>query len=115
LYCHFEEVFNSSVTPVPKNTKGTTLYHTLWTTYPFRTVQDNKELSGKYWHDIVERLIKTHGNTEIKRCSYTIRMYGGGPLHEPFFIGKGADRGYIIRATKKAIAIQTLGEENVLD
>ena len=81
----------------------------------FRTVQDNKELSGKYWHDMVERLIETHGNTEIKRCGYTIRMYGGGPSHEPFFIGKGADGGYVIGATKKAIAIQALGEENVSD
>jgi len=63
----------------------------------FRTVQDNKELSGKYWHDMVERLIKTHGNTEIKRCGYTIRMYGGGPSHEPFFIGKvSATDGYLL-------------------
>jgi len=81
----------------------------------FRTVQDNKKLSGRYWHDMVDRLIETHGNTEIKRCRYTIRMYGGGPSHEPFFIGKGADGGYVIGATKKAIAIQALGEENVLD
>ena len=35
-------------------------------------------------------------------------MYGEGPSHEPFFIGKGADRGYVIGATKKAVAIQTL-------
>ena len=81
----------------------------------FKTVQDNKELSGKYWHDMVDRLIETHGNTEIKRCGYTIRIYGGGPLHEPFFIGKGADGGYVIGATKKTIAIQALGEENILD
>jgi len=81
----------------------------------FRTFQDNKELSGKYWHDIVERLIETHGNTEIKRCSYTIKMYRGGPSHEPFFIGKGADGGYVIGATKKAVTIQALGEENVSD
>ena len=60
-------------------------------------------------------MIETHRNTEIKRCRYTIRMYRGGPLHEPFFIGKGADRGYIIGATKKAIAIQALGKKNVLD
>jgi len=78
-------------------------------------VQDNKEISGNYWHDMVERLIETHGNTEIKRYGYTIKMYGGGPSHEPFFIGKGADRGYVIGATKKAVAIQALGEESVLD
>ena len=42
-------------------------------------------------------------------------MYGGGPSHEPFFIDKGADGGYVIGATKKAIAIQALGKENVLD
>jgi len=77
--------------------------------------QDNKELGGKYWNDMVERLIKTHGNTEIKRCGYTIRMYGGGPSHEPFFIDKGADGGYVIGATKKAVAIQALGKENILD
>jgi len=77
--------------------------------------QDNRELGGKYWNDIVERLIGTHGNTEIKRCGYTIRMYGGGPSHEPFFIGKGTDRGYVIGATKKAITIQALGEENISD
>jgi len=64
---------------------------------------------------MLERLIETHGNTEIKRCSYTIKMYGGGPSHKPFFIRKGADGGYIIGATKKAVAIQALGEENVLD
>ena len=81
----------------------------------FRIVQDNKELSGKYWYDIVERLIETYGNTEIKRCSYTIKMYGEGPSHEPFFIGKGADGEYVIGATKKAIAIQALGKENISD
>jgi len=77
--------------------------------------QDNKELGGKYWNDMVERLIETHGNTEIKRCGYTIQMYRGGPLHEPFFIGKEADGEYIIGATKKAVAIQALGEENISD
>jgi len=81
----------------------------------FKTIQDNKELNERYWNNMVERLIKTYGNTEIKRCGYTIRMYGGGPLHEPFFIGKGADRGYVIGATRKAVAIQALGEKNVLD
>ena len=81
----------------------------------FRMVQDNKELSGKYWHDMVERLIETHGNTEIKRCGYMIKMYGGGLSHEPFFIGKRADGGYVIGATKKAVVIQALGEENISD
>ena len=78
-------------------------------------VQDNKELSGKYWHDMVERLIETHSNTEIKRYGYTIRMCGRGLLHQPFFIGKGADEGYVIRATKKTVAIQVLDKKNVLD
>jgi len=64
---------------------------------------------------MVERLIEMHGNIEIKRCSYTIKMYGGGPSHKPFFINKGADEGYVIGATKKAIAIQVLGEENISD
>jgi len=62
---------------------------------------------------MVERLIKTHGNTEIKRCGYTVRMYRGGPLHKLFFIGKGADEGYIIGTTKKAVTIQALGKENL--
>jgi len=78
-------------------------------------VEDNKELNGKYWYDMVERLIKTYGNTEIKKYGYTIRMYEGGPSHEPFFIGKEADEGYVIGATKKAVAIQALGKENVLN
>ena len=60
-------------------------------------------------------MIETHRNTEIKRYRYTIRIYEGELLHEPFLIGKGADRGYVIGATKKAVAIQALGEENVLD
>jgi len=81
----------------------------------FRTAQDNRKLGGKYWNNMVERLIETYGNTEIKRYSYTIRMYGGGPSHKLFFIGKGADRGYIIGATKKAVTIQALGKENVSD
>jgi len=81
----------------------------------FKTIQDNKELNGRYWNNMVERLIETHGNTEIKRCGYTIKMYGGGPLHEPFFIGKGADGGYVIGATKKAIAIQALDKESMSD
>ena len=81
----------------------------------FRMTQDNKELGGKYWNDMVERLIETHGNTEIKRCGYTIRMYGGGLSHELFFISKGANGGYVIGATKKAVAIQALGEENISD
>jgi len=81
----------------------------------FRMAQDNRELGGKYWNDMVERLIETHGNTEIKRYGYIIRMYGGGPSHEPFFIGKGADGGYVIRATTKAVTIQALGEENISD
>ena len=81
--------------------------HTMYFGPPphFRTVQDNRELNEKYWNDMVERLIETHRNTEIKRCSYTVRMYRGRPSHEPFFISKGADREYIIGATKKAVAI----------
>jgi len=35
-------------------------------------------------------------------------MYGGKSSHKPFFIDKGADKGYVIGATKKAIAIQAL-------
>jgi len=42
-------------------------------------------------------------------------MYGEGPSYEPFFIGKGANGGYVIGATKKAVAIQALGKENVSD
>ena len=40
-------------------------------------------------------------------------MYRGGPLYKPFFIGKGADEGYIIGTTKKAVTIQALDKENL--
>jgi len=68
-------------------------------------VQNNRELNEKYWNNIVERLIKTYSNIEVKRYSYIVKRYEGGPLHKLFFICKAASGEYVIGATKKAIVV----------
>ena len=51
---------------------------------------------------------------EISRNGITIKMFQGGPLHEPFFIAINNKDQVIIGSNKKTITMYVVGELEVL-
>jgi len=58
--------------------------------------------------------VDNKNNTETSRNRMTIKMFQGGPLHEPFFIAINNRDQVIIDPNKKTVAMYVVGELEVL-
>ena len=58
--------------------------------------------------------VDNKNNTETSRNGMTIKMFQGGPLHEPFFIAIDNRDQLIISPNKKTVVIYVIGELEVL-
>jgi len=45
-----------------------------------------EEQDPDFWKEVAMALVDNKNNMETSRNRYPIRMFQGGPLHEPFFI-----------------------------
>jgi len=63
---------------------------------------------------VVLALVDNKYNTEMSRNGYSINIYQGGPLHEPYFITIDNRGQVIIGPNKKTVAIYVVGELEVL-
>ena len=59
-------------------------------------------------------LVENKYNLETSRNGYPIRMFQGGPLHEPFFIAINYQGQVIIGPNKKMVAMHVEGELEIL-
>jgi len=58
--------------------------------------------------------VDNKNNMETLRNGYPIRMFQGGPPHEPFFIAINNRDQVIIGPNKKTVAMYVVGELEVL-
>ena len=59
-------------------------------------------------------LVDNWHNTKTSRNEYSINMFQGGPLHEPFFIAINNWGQAIIGSNKKTVAVYVVRELEVL-
>ena len=59
-------------------------------------------------------LVDNKNNMDIAQNGYPIKMYQGGPPHEPFFIAINNQGQVIIGPNKKTVAMYVIGELEVL-
>ena len=59
-------------------------------------------------------LVDNKNNTDTAQNRYPIKMYQGGPPHEPFFIAINNRGQVIISPNKKTVAMYVVGELEVL-
>jgi len=62
----------------------------------------------------VTALVDNENNTETLRNKMTIKIFQGGPLHEPFFIAIDNRNQVIIGPNKKTVAMYVVGELEIL-
>ena len=52
----------------------------------YQSLQSRREQDPDFWKEVAMALIDNKHNIETSRNRYSINMFQGGPLHEPFFI-----------------------------
>ena len=94
-----------------KTPTQTRLFHPL---AHYQFLKSRGEQDPNFWNKITMTLVDTWYNTEITQNRYLIKMYQGGPPHEPFFIAIDCRGQVIIGPNKKVVAMHVSGELKVL-
>jgi len=80
----------------------------------YQFLKSRGEQDPEFWKEVAMVLVDNRYNTETTRNGYPIKMYQGGPLHEPFFIAIDCQGQVIIGPNKKIVATHVSGELEVL-
>ena len=80
----------------------------------YQSLKSRGEQNPKFWKEVTMALVDNRYNTEMTRNGYLIKMYQGGPPHEPFFIAIDCWGQVIIGPNKKIVAMHMSGELEVL-
>ena len=80
----------------------------------YQSLKSRGEQDSNFWKEITMALVDAWHNTEMTQNGYLIKMYQGGPLHEPFFIAIDCRSQVIIGPNKKVVAMHVSGELEVL-
>jgi len=80
----------------------------------YQSLKSRGEQNPEFWKEITMALVDNWHNTETTRNGYPIKMYQGGPPHEPFFIAINCWDQVIIGLNKKIVAMHVLGELEIL-
>ena len=80
----------------------------------YQSLKSRGEQDLNFWKEITIALVDTQHNTETTRNGYPIKMYQGGPPHEPFFIAINCWGQVIIGPNKKVVATHVSGKLEVL-
>ena len=80
----------------------------------YQSLKSRGEQDTEFWKEIAMALVDNRHNTETARNGYPIKMYQGGPPHEPFFIAIDCRGQVIIGLNKKIVATHVVGELEVL-
>jgi len=63
---------------------------------------------------VVTAFVETKFNTDTLRNRYHIKMFQGGPPHEPYFVAIDNLQQIIISPSKKIVATHVVGELEVM-
>jgi len=80
----------------------------------YQSLQSRGEQDPDFWKEIATALVNSKNNTETSRNGITIKMFQGGPPHEPFFIAIDNRDQVIIGPNKKTVTMYVVGELEVL-
>jgi len=80
----------------------------------YQSLKSRGEQDPEFWKEIAMELVDNQHNTKTTQNEYPIKMYQGGPLHEPFFIAIDCRGQVIIGPNKKIVAIHVSGELEIL-
>jgi len=80
----------------------------------YQSLKSRGEQDSEFWKEITMALVDNRHNTETTQNGYLIKMYQGGPLHEPFFIAINCRGQVIIGPNKKIVATHVSGELEIL-
>jgi len=80
----------------------------------YQSFKSRGEQDPKFWKEITMVLVDNQHNTETTQNGYPIKIYQGGPPHEPSFISIDCRGQVIIGPNKKIMATHVVGELEVL-
>ena len=97
-----------------KFVKSPTQTRIFWPPVYYQSLCSRGEQDPNFWKEVAMALVDNKYNIETSRNRYSIRMFQGGPLHEPFFIAVDNLGQVIIGPNKKTVAIYVVRELAVL-
>ena len=80
----------------------------------YQSLRFRGEQDPDFWKEIATALVDNKNNMETSRNGITIKMFQGGPPHEPFFIAIDNRDQVIIGPNKKTVTMYVVGELEVL-
>ena len=85
-----------------------------WLSPHYQSLKSRGEQNPEFWKEITIALVDQKHNTEMTRNGYTIIMFQGGLLHEPYFIAINNWGQVLIGPNKKIVPTHVVGELEVL-
>ena len=97
-----------------KFVKSPTQTRIFWPPPHYQSLQYRGEQDPDFWKETATALVDNKNNMETSRNGITIKMFQGGPPHEPFFIAIDNRDQVIIGPNKKTVAMYMVRELEVL-
>ena len=80
----------------------------------YQSLKSRGEQDPTFWKEMATAFMETKYNTDTSRNGYHIKMFQGGPPHEPYFIAIDNLQQIIIGPSKKIVAIHVIRELEVM-
>jgi len=80
----------------------------------YQSLKFRGEQDPIFWKEVATAFVEMKHNTNTSRNGYQIKIFQGGPLHEPYFITIDNMEQIIIGPSKKIVATHVIGELAVM-
>jgi len=80
----------------------------------YQSLKSRGEQDPVFWKEVATAFVETKYNTDTSRNGHQIKMFQGGPPHEPYFIAINNMKQIIIGPSKKIVAIHVIRELAVM-
>jgi len=80
----------------------------------YQLLKSRGEQDPVFWKEVATAFMEMKHNTDTSRNRYQIKMFQGGPPHEPYFIAIDNMEQIIIGPSKKIVATHVIGELAVI-
>ena len=80
----------------------------------YQSLKFRGEQDPIFWKEVATIFMETKHNTDTSRNGYQIKMFQGGPPHEPYFIAIDNMKQIIIGPSKKIVATHVVRELAVM-
>ena len=80
----------------------------------YQSLKSREEQNPVFWKEVATTFMEMKHNTDTSRNGYQIKMFQGGPPHEPYFIAIDNMEQIIIGPSKKIVATHVVRELAVM-